>query len=185
MTAEAFQADLHRPALSLPKTYSGEARASLALATPIAATQLLWMAVGVADVMMVARLGADALAAIALATAAYYMLFWPSMGFVNAVSPVSAQAIGADPNGLNRLLRSEETNARLRIALRMGIWMGVAVSIPVIASGGAGTMAHFLDAFKKGRADAALAASLFHRKELRISTLKHYLKTKGIPVRGH
>jgi MATE family multidrug resistance protein len=133
MTAEAFQADLHRPALSLPKTYSGEARASLALATPIAATQLLWMAVGVADVMMVARLGADALAAIALATAAYYMLFWPSMGFVNAVSPVSAQAIGADPNGLNRLLRSEETNARLRIALRMGIWMGVAVSIPVIA----------------------------------------------------
>jgi cyclase len=58
------------------------------------------------------------------------------------------------------------------------------VTIPVIASGGAGTKEHFLDAFKKGHAHAALAASLFHRKELRIKDLKRYLHSKGVPVRG-
>ena len=58
------------------------------------------------------------------------------------------------------------------------------VQIPVIASGGAGSKEHFLDAFTKGRAHAALAASLFHRKELKIQDLKLYLKLKGVPVRG-
>jgi cyclase len=58
-----------------------------------------------------------------------------------------------------------------------------AVRIPVIASGGAGEKKHFLDAFEKGHAHAALAASLFHRKELRIKDLKKYLKTKGVPIR--
>ncbi len=58
-----------------------------------------------------------------------------------------------------------------------------AVQIPVIASGGAGTKEHFLEAFNEGKADAALAASLFHFKELEILDLKHYLDAKGIPVR--
>jgi cyclase len=58
------------------------------------------------------------------------------------------------------------------------------VQIPVIASGGAGTKEHFLDAFKKGHAHAALAASLFHRQELQIKDLKRYLHSKGVPVRG-
>lgn len=58
-----------------------------------------------------------------------------------------------------------------------------AVQIPVIASGGAGTKEHFVDAFNEGKADAALAASLFHFKELEIMDLKHYLDAKGIPVR--
>lgn len=58
-----------------------------------------------------------------------------------------------------------------------------AVSIPVIASGGAGSMTHFLEAFKEGKADAALAASLFHFKELEIVALKKYLQTQGVPVR--
>jgi cyclase len=58
-----------------------------------------------------------------------------------------------------------------------------ALSIPVIASGGAGTKEHFRDAFAKGRADAALAASLFHYGILDISDLKHYLAGCGIPVR--
>ena len=58
-----------------------------------------------------------------------------------------------------------------------------AVGIPVIASGGAGKMAHFLEAFEEGKADAALAASLFHVKELEISDLKHYLQENGVPVR--
>ncbi len=57
------------------------------------------------------------------------------------------------------------------------------VSIPVIASGGAGNMEHFYDAFEDGHADAALAASLFHYKELEIMELKKYLSDKGIPMR--
>lgn len=57
------------------------------------------------------------------------------------------------------------------------------VSVPVIASGGAGTREHFYDALTIGKADAALAASLFHYKELEIQDLKRYLKDRGIPVR--
>ncbi len=57
------------------------------------------------------------------------------------------------------------------------------VSIPVIASGGAGNKEHFLDAFTKGKADAALAASLFHYKELDIMDLKKYLADNGISMR--
>ncbi|MCH4193591.1 MAG: imidazole glycerol phosphate synthase subunit HisF [Butyrivibrio sp.] len=57
------------------------------------------------------------------------------------------------------------------------------VSVPVIASGGAGTCEHFYDAFVKGHADAALAASLFHYKELEIREVKDYLAEKNIPVR--
>ena len=57
------------------------------------------------------------------------------------------------------------------------------VSIPVIASGGAGTREHFLDALTRGGADAALAASLFHFKELEIQDLKQYLASQGLRVR--
>lgn len=57
------------------------------------------------------------------------------------------------------------------------------VSIPVIASGGAGTMEHFYEAFTEGKAEAALAASLFHFKEMEIRDLKKYLRDKGISVR--
>lgn len=58
-----------------------------------------------------------------------------------------------------------------------------AVSVPVIASGGAGTKEHFYQALTDGKADAALAASLFHYKELEIADLKRYLKERGISVR--
>lgn len=57
------------------------------------------------------------------------------------------------------------------------------VGIPVIASGGAGALEHFYDAFTKGKADAVLAASLFHFGEIPIPELKKYLNDKGIPVR--
>ena len=57
------------------------------------------------------------------------------------------------------------------------------VSVPVIASGGAGTKDHFYDALTEGKADAALAASLFHYKELEIMDLKHYLAEKGLSMR--
>ena len=53
----------------------------------------------------------------------------------------------------------------------------------VIASGGAGTKEHFYDALTEGKADAALAASLFHYKELEIVDLKDYLAGRGVPVR--
>jgi cyclase len=58
-----------------------------------------------------------------------------------------------------------------------------AASIPIIASGGAGTMAHFTEVFTSGKADAGLAASIFHFKEIEILALKNYLATQGIPMR--
>ncbi len=57
------------------------------------------------------------------------------------------------------------------------------VSIPVIASGGAGKLEHFKEALTEGKADAALAASLFHYKELEIRQVKEYLRKEGVPVR--
>ena len=57
------------------------------------------------------------------------------------------------------------------------------VNIPIIASGGAGTKEHFVDAFIKGKADAALAASVFHFQEIKIPELKQYLKKQNIEVR--
>ncbi len=58
-----------------------------------------------------------------------------------------------------------------------------AVNVPVIASGGAGVMEHFVDVFVQGKADAALAASIFHYKEIGIPELKAFLKEKGVEVR--
>jgi cyclase len=61
--------------------------------------------------------------------------------------------------------------------------IATAVNIPVIASGGAGTLEHFAQALTEGGADAALAASLFHYKQLTITEVKEYLSQQGIPVR--
>jgi cyclase len=57
------------------------------------------------------------------------------------------------------------------------------LTIPLIASGGAGTMEHFAEVFTRGKADAGLAASIFHYKEIAIPELKNYLRGKGIVVR--
>ena len=57
------------------------------------------------------------------------------------------------------------------------------LSIPIIASGGAGAMQHFADAFTLGHADAALAASVFHFGEISIPDLKHFLRTQNLPIR--
>ncbi|QQX76136.1 imidazole glycerol phosphate synthase subunit HisF [Aequorivita iocasae] len=62
--------------------------------------------------------------------------------------------------------------------------LSTALNIPIIASGGAGTIQHFADTFIKGKADAALAASVFHFKKIIISELKNKLKTQGIAVRS-
>lgn len=61
--------------------------------------------------------------------------------------------------------------------------VGEAVNVPVIASGGAGTSAHFVDAVELGKADAVLAASLFHFRTLSIGEVKHAMRDSGLPVR--
>ncbi len=62
--------------------------------------------------------------------------------------------------------------------------VGDAVRVPVVASGGAGTLEHFGDALLEGRADAVLAASRFHFEELTIAMVKAHLASRGLPVRS-
>lgn len=94
-------------------------------------------------------------------------------------------AIRAEKSGAGEILLTsmdcDGTKAGYDIELTRTI--SEAVSIPVIASGGAGNKEHFYDALTKGKADAALAASLFHYKELEITDLKQYLQSKDVPVR--
>lgn len=91
-----------------------------------------------------------------------------------------AEALGAGEILLTSM-DGDGTKAGYDIALTRTI--AEAVTIPVIASGGAGTLAHFADVFVDGQADAALAASLFHFRELSVGDVKSYLAEQGIPVR--
>lgn len=91
-----------------------------------------------------------------------------------------AEALGAGEILLTSM-DCDGTRAGYDIALTRQI--AEAISIPVIASGGAGTKEHFFDALTEGKADAALAASLFHYKELEIQEVKDYLADRGVPVR--
>lgn len=91
-----------------------------------------------------------------------------------------AEALGAGEILLTSM-DGDGTKAGYDIPLTRAI--SEAVGIPVIASGGAGTPEHFADALTEGKADAALAASLFHFHELSIAGVKHFLAGKGIPVR--
>jgi cyclase len=68
-------------------------------------------------------------------------------------------------------------------ALDITAQLAEALPVPVIASGGGGSMEHFTTVFKEGKADAALAASIFHFKEIGIPELKQYLAENGVPVR--
>ncbi len=68
-------------------------------------------------------------------------------------------------------------------ALELTASISSSVPVPVIASGGAGTMEHFKEVFTSGKADAALAASIFHYREIEIPFLKNYLKDQQIPIR--
>ena len=68
-------------------------------------------------------------------------------------------------------------------ALDITAFVSENLHIPVIASGGAGNMEHFYEVFTAGKADAGLAASIFHFREIPIPDLKHYLSEKGIPMR--
>lgn len=96
-----------------------------------------------------------------------------------------AWAVRAEKLGAGEILLTsmdcDGTKAGYDIALTKAI--SEAVGIPVIASGGAGCCEHFYQALTEGGAEAALAASLFHYKELEIREVKEYLYTKGVPVR--
>lgn len=91
-----------------------------------------------------------------------------------------AVALGA---GEILLTSMNHDGAKDGFALDITAAISEAVNVPVIASGGAGTMEHFVDAFTKGKADAALAASIFHYGEVKIPELKKFLAKQGIPVR--
>lgn len=87
--------------------------------------------------------------------------------------------------GAGEILLTSMNNDGTKAGFALDITKAVseAVSVPVIASGGAGSMQHFTDAFEVAHADAALAASLFHFRELDIPDLKRFLKAQGIAVR--
>ncbi|QDK83468.1 imidazole glycerol phosphate synthase subunit HisF [Spirosoma sp. KCTC 42546] len=82
------------------------------------------------------------------------------------------------------LLTSMDTDGtKAGFAIELTAQISGAANIPVIASGGAGSMEHFVDVFTTGKADAGLAASIFHFKEIEIPALKGYLREKGIEMR--
>ena len=94
-------------------------------------------------------------------------------------------AVKAEQSGAGEILLtsmdSDGTKAGYDLALTKAV--AESVGIPVIASGGAGTMEHFYEALTEGKAEAALAASLFHFRELEIRDVKQYLRDRGVSVR--
>ena len=90
-----------------------------------------------------------------------------------------------EERGAGEILLTSMANDGTKQGFALDITQAVSetVSIPVIASGGAGTEAHFLDVFTTGKADDALAASIFHFGEIPVPTLKNYLKQHNIPLR--
>src|SRR5262249_4252695 len=91
----------------------------------------------------------------------------------------------AEDRGAGEILLTsiDRDGAKLGFDCEMTAAVSQAVSIPVIASGGAGSLGHFVDVFTAGRADAALAASIFHYAETSVRSLKQHLQQHGIPVR--
>lgn len=106
-------------------------------------------------------------------------------GRINTGKDAIEWAIEAEKRGAGEILLTsmdcDGTKEGYDVELTRGV--AEAVGIPVIASGGAGNMQHFKDVLTDGKADAALAASLFHFGEMTISDLKQYLALGGVPVR--
>lgn len=99
--------------------------------------------------------------------------------------PVIDWAIETTARGAGEILLTsmENDGTKTGFAIKLIKEIANSVSVPVIASGGAGNMKHFADVFKNASADAALAASIFHFKEITIPDLKSYLADNKIPVR--
>ncbi len=106
-------------------------------------------------------------------------------GRINTGKDVLQWAIEAEKRGAGEILLTSMDCDGVKNGYDLALTRAVSenVGIPVIASGGAGKMEHFYDAFTEGKADAVLAASLFHFGEIAIGDLKHYLNEKSIPVR--
>jgi cyclase len=106
-------------------------------------------------------------------------------GRLNTGRDVVEWAVAAEKNGAGEILLTsmDKDGTKEGFDLELTRQVSEAVRIPVIASGGAGTMEHFRDAVTLGKADAVLAASLFHFGEIDISELKRYLKQQGVEVR--
>ncbi len=106
-------------------------------------------------------------------------------GRINTNLDALQWAIEVEKRGAGEILLTSMDCDGVKKGYDIGITKQIAreVSIPVIASGGAGELSHFYDALTEGEADAALAASLFHFKELEIKQVKKYLKDKGVAVR--
>ncbi len=106
-------------------------------------------------------------------------------GRINTGKDAVKWAIEAEKRGAGEILLTSMDCDGVKNGYDLELTRAVSenVGIPVIASGGAGNMQHFYDAFTKGKADAVLAASLFHFGEIAIADLKDYLSEKGISVR--
>jgi imidazole glycerol-phosphate synthase subunit HisF len=106
-------------------------------------------------------------------------------GTTDAASDAVAWAREAESRGAGEILLTsmDRDGTKAGFDCEMTAAVSDAVDIPVIASGGAGTFDHFTDVFTDGRADAALAASIFHYAESSVADLKHHLRAHGIPVR--
>lgn len=106
-------------------------------------------------------------------------------GRINTEKDAVKWAVEAEKRGAGEILLTSMDCDGVKNGYDLELTKSVSenVGIPVIASGGAGNMQHFYDAFTEGKADAVLAASLFHFGEISIGDLKNYLNTKGISVR--
>ena len=118
--SDTIQLNEHRKA-ELPKTWRGELKALLWLGIPMGLTQLAQFSIYTVDILMIGRLGATDLAAAALGTVIYFMLWMLGMGPIMAVSPLVSQALGADVGNKDDV----------RISVRMALWC-VAFMIPVV-----------------------------------------------------
>jgi cyclase len=103
--------------------------------------------------------------------------------------PASREAVEwareAEDRGAGEILLTsiDRDGTKVGFDCRLTAAVSGALSIPVIASGGAGTLDHFTEVFTQGRADAALAASIFHYAETSVHILKQHLRQQGVPVR--
>jgi len=106
-------------------------------------------------------------------------------GSTNAGRDAVEWAREAEDRGAGEILLTsiDRDGTKIGFDCPMTAAVSQAVSIPVIASGGAGSLADFVDVFTTGRADAALAASIFHYAETSVRSLKQHLQHRGIPVR--
>jgi cyclase len=108
-------------------------------------------------------------------------------GTTRAPREAVAWAIEAAASGAGEILLTsiDRDGTRAGFDCELTAAVSQAVDIPVIASGGAGTPEHFAEVFSRGRADAALAASIFHFSEHAVSDLKAFLSGRGVPMRLH